>query len=263
MTRLKSILSFALPVMILLFLAFGFLAEPNSPAKTNIRAKYAESSAEYPLGTDNLGRCELSRLLEGGKTTLGIVLAGSGIVLVLGIALGLLFTRTGGKSNVLSDSILNAVTAVPPVAYLIILIGIWGNSIPTMIVALTVSLILRMVKLVMTLAEVEYGKAYVKCAVACGAGKPRILIVHILPVILRDIVQFVCLSCSDMILAISGFSFIGLTLGSDVIDWGGMLSDARSVYSLRPALLYDPILLIFISSLCFNFLGSRLHRRDA
>ena len=79
-----------------------------------------------------MGRCELSRLLEGGKTTLGIVLLGAFIVFVLGIALGLFFARTGGRTSVLSDSILNAVTAIPPLAYLIIMIGIWGNSIPTM-----------------------------------------------------------------------------------------------------------------------------------
>ena len=262
MKKIAKTASVFLPVIILICLAFGFLIEPNNPDKTHIVEKYAGASEAYPLGTDALGRCELSRLLEGGKTTLGIVLLGAFIVFVLGIALGLLFARTGGRTGVLSDSILNAITAIPPLAYLIIMIGIWGNSIPTMIVALTVSLILRMIKLVMTLTEEEYRKAYARCAFASGASHFRILTIHILPVILPQLVRYICLSCSDMILAISGFSFIGLSLGANVIDWGGMLADARSAFVMRPELLYYPVLLIFVSSLCFNLLGRQIVRRD-
>lgn len=262
MKKFEKTISLLIPVAVLVLFALGFLFEPNSPVKTNIMEKYAPESIKYPFGTDALGRCVFSRILEGGKTTLGIVLGGGAVVLILGITLGMLFARTKGKTSILSDSILNSVTAIPPIAYLIILIGIWGNSIPTMIVALTVSLILRMIKLVMTLIETEYSKAYVSCAVACGASKFRIMKVHILPVILQDIIQFICLSCSDMILAISGFSFIGLTLGSDVIDWGLMLSDARSAASLHPSLLLYPLAFIFVSSLCFNYIGRRLQRRN-
>ena len=260
MKKVISFLRFAVPIVILMALAFGYLYAPNSPTKTNILYKLQPASEEFPFGTDELGRCVFSRILEGGHITLGIVLIGAMIVFLLGIALGMVFART--RSEILSDSILNAVTAIPPIAYLIILIGIWGNSIPTMIVALTASLILRTVRLVMSLVETEYRKAYVKCAIACGANRPRILIVHILPMILRDVVQYLCLSCADMVLAISGFSFIGLTLGADIIDWGSMLSNARRLSSMRPALLWWPILFIFVSSLCFNLLGQSLKRRE-
>ena len=261
MKKLLHVLALAIPALILLALAFGFVLAPNAPDKTHILAKYAEPSPEFPLGTDAMGRCELSRLLQGGQTTLGIVLLGAAIVFALGVFLGFLFARTGGRTGVFSDSLLNAITAIPPLAYLIIMIGIWGNSIPTMIVALTVSLILRMVKLVMTLVEEEYRKAYVRCAFASGANRARILFLHILPVILPQLVQYICLSCSDMILAISGFSFIGLSLGANVIDWGGMLAEARGGFAMRPALLYYPVALIFICSLCFNVLGREVDRR--
>lgn len=76
------------------------------------------------------------------------------------------------------SSLLDAVTAIPPLAYLIIFVGIWGNSIPTMLVALTVSLILRMIKLVKTQTELELDKAYVLCAVSSGASRSRVLFVH-------------------------------------------------------------------------------------
>ena len=245
MSRTKHILSYAIPIVILLFFLFGSFFAPHDPTATNIRDKYLPSSAEYTFGTA------------------GIVLVGSAIVILLGILFGILLAKTGRRRNILAESILNAVTAIPPVAYLIIFIGIWGNSIPTMLVALTASLILRMIKLVKTLIEVEYDKAYIMCAIACGASKVRIMLVHILPNIIRDIVQFICLSCAEMIIAISGFSFIGLSLGDDVIDWGVMLSDARALAGTHPQLLLYPILFIFISSLCFNYLGRLLEKEGA
>lgn len=85
---------------------------------------------------------------------------------------------------------------------------------------------------------------------------------HILPNILCDIVQFSCLSCAEMIIAISGFSFIGLSLGDDVIDWGVMLSDTRALAGAHPSLLFYPMAFIFVSALCFNVLGKLLERGD-
>ena len=78
MSRVKHILSYAIPIAVLLFFLFGSLFAPHDPTATNIRGKFLTSSAEYPFGTDDFGRCEFSRILEGGKTTLGIVLVGSG-----------------------------------------------------------------------------------------------------------------------------------------------------------------------------------------
>lgn len=72
MSRTKHILSYAIPIVILLFFLFGSFFAPHDPTATNIRDKYLPSSAEYPFGTDDFGRCEFSRILEGGKTTLGI-----------------------------------------------------------------------------------------------------------------------------------------------------------------------------------------------
>ena len=86
--------------------------------------------------------------------------------------LGLLLGQGKAGRNVIFESLLNAVTAIPPVAYLIIFISAWGNSISTMVVALTISLVLRMIKLIKTKTEIEYGKAYVLCAIASGASVP-------------------------------------------------------------------------------------------
>ena len=96
MSRTKHILSYAIPIVILLFFLFGSFFAPHDPTATNIRDKYLSSSAEYPFGTDDFGRCEFSRILEGGKTTLGIVLVGSAIVIVLASFLAFCWQRPDG-----------------------------------------------------------------------------------------------------------------------------------------------------------------------
>ena len=255
-------LKWILPVLIIAFCFLGFLSAPHDPEVMNITNKYAPFSAEFPLGTDKFGRCELSRLLYGGYVTLGIVLLGASIVLVLGTLIGLCLGRANAARSLVFSSLLDAVTAIPPLAYLIIFVGIWGNSIPTMLVALTVSLILRMIKLVKTQTEIELDKAYVLCAVSSGASRSRVLFVHILPNIIRPLVHFLCLSCAEMIMNISAFSFIGLTLGDDVIDWGSMLSEGRSMLMTHPSLLFLPILFIFLSTLAFNLLAKQLEGGD-
>ena len=101
-------------------------------------------------------------------------------------------------------------------------------------------------------------KAYVLCAVASGASRFRILLVHILPNLIRDAFRFSCLSAGEMILSISGFSFIGLSLGEGVIDWGSMVSEGRTSFGLAPGLVLYPMLFIFLCVLSFNLLGRQL-----
>lgn len=155
MKKLHILFLSILPALVILFCFLGFLVAPNDPEKVVITQSFLAPCAEYPLGTDQYGRCVFSRILYGGYTTLGIVLMGSAIVMTVGILLGLLLGQGKAGRNVLFESILNAVTAIPPIAYLIIFISTWGNSVSTMVVALTVSLILRMIKLVKTKTELE------------------------------------------------------------------------------------------------------------
>ena len=109
-----------LPLLVLCVCAFGFLLAPNDPDLVDLTKKFLSPCSQFPLGTDNLGRCVLSRLLYGGRTTLGIVLVGSVTVSVLGTLIGLLMGGGKNGKNLILEGVLNAVTAIPPIAYLII-----------------------------------------------------------------------------------------------------------------------------------------------
>lgn len=259
--KFRDTLGYVIPLLILMFCAIGFLIAPNDPNLVDMSIRFAPSSTEYPLGTDNLGRCVLSRLLYGGATTLGIVLAGSFIVAAFGTLLGLLVGD--GRKSVVISGVLNAITAIPPIAYLIIFIAAWGNSISTMLVAVTVTLLLRLVKLVQTRSEVERNKAYVMCAVASGATRMRILFAHILPNLIWDVLHFICMSCADMILSIVGFSFIGLGMGDNVIDWGSMVSETHHYLLSNPGLTVYPVIMIVLCTMSFHLLGRKIEREVA
>lgn len=258
--KINKLLKYSIPILIILFCCFGYLFAPNDPNHVEVTCRLASSSIDYPLGTDSLGRCTLSRLLYGGKITVGIVILGSLLVSVLGTVIGLVISKDSKRQNILFESLLNAITAIPPIAYLIIFIAAWGNGIITMLVAITLSLFLRLVKLVKTRAEIEMKKAYVMCAITSGASRKRILFYHIFPNLIRDVFHFVCLSSADMILAIVGFSFIGLGLGDNVIDWGTMISDSHHLILSNPALTLYPVLFIFICTLSFNLLGRAIEK---
>ena len=250
-----------LPLLVLCVCAFGFLLAPNDPDLVDLTKKFLSPCSEFPLGTDNLGRCVLSRLLYGGRTTLGIVLVGSVTVSVLGTLAGLLMGGGKNGKNLILEGVLNAVTAIPPIAYLIIFIAAWGNSVFTMVVAVSASLMMRVIKLVQTRTGIEHGKAYVMCAVASGARPRRILFVHILPNLVWDVLHFICLSCADMTLSIVSFSFIGLGMGDNVVDWGSMVSETHHYLLSYPGLTLYPVLMIVVCTMAFHTLGRWIERR--
>lgn len=258
---MKSTLKMGGLLFVIAVCALGFLFSPNDPFHVDMAKRFSESSLQYPLGTDHMGRCILSRLLEGGKVTVGVVLLGSAIVFILGMILGILAGQVKSGKGILMESLLNAVTALPPVAYLIVFIGAWGNGVFTMVFAVTISLLLRLIKLIKTETAIELAKAYVLCAVASGVSKPSLLFYHIAPNVMRDAIHYICLSCADMIVIITGFSFIGLGLGDNVIDWGMMVSEARGFLILKPEVMLYPVGAILLCTLSFNLLAREIEKK--
>lgn len=253
--RTRTIVTIIVPAFILLVFFLGFLAAPNPPMQTNLLMRFQPPGGKFPFGTDDMGRCILSRILYGGWTTLGIVVSASLMVFLAGTAVGMLISKGMMRQNYFIDGFINAITAMPPIAYLIVFIGAWGRGTRTTLLALTISYILRYIKLVRTRTDIEMDKAYVMCAIASGASKYRVLFIHILPNLLSEIIRFLCLSCADMILAITGFSFIGLDLGDNVADWGSMILDARNTLVLNPTMILYPIAAVILSTFCFNIIG--------
>lgn len=263
MKRMIKSITNILPILILLFFSFGFLLAPNDPEHVELTQRFLSACKGYPLGTDNLGRCVLSRILYGGRTTLGIIFFGALIVIFLGVLLGLPMGSSKGKIKLALESLLNAITAIPPIAYLIIFISALGNGLTTMLIAVVLSLLLRMVKLVKTRTEVELSKAYTLCAITSGASKISILFRDVLPNLWWDVLHYVLLSAADMVIAIVSFSFIGLGMGDNIIDWGVMISELHHYIIAHPGLTIYPVISIILCALSFNILGRTAEKAGA
>lgn len=245
-------------VFVLFACAFAYLLAPHDPHLINLGQRLLPPSAEYPFGTDSLGRCLLSRVLHGGRTTLGIVLLTWLTTLAAGLPIGILAGMWRSRWRWLGDSFLNVLASFPPIVYLIVWIGAWGSGVYTVVVALTAASLVSLIKLVKAKAEIERDKAYVYCAAASGASRLRIMFWHLPPNLIRESVVMLSLISSDIVLMISGFSFIGLGLDQNGIDWGAIMLDGRSVSMLRPDMMLYPLAFIFLCAFSFNVLGEEL-----
>lgn len=234
----------------------------NNPNQVDIIAKFQSSSKEFPLGTDHMGRCEFSRLISGGKTTITIVLRVSLIIFFMGTGMGLILSGVNSTLRTILLSILNAINAIPTIVYMVIIIGAFGNGESVVLLSLSISLTLRTTKYIYSLAKEEFKKAYVLSARCMGSSKPRILFVHILPNIFTNIISFISLSCAEIIMLISGFSYIGINLGDEVIDWGLMLNEGRQVVNMAPRLVIYPTLAIVLYTFIFNKVSEILKVRE-
>ncbi|MCY9513251.1 ABC transporter permease [Paenibacillus apiarius] len=245
-------------VFVLFACAFAYVLAPHDPHLVDIGKRLLPPSPEYPFGTDSMGRCVLSRVLYGGRTTLGIVLLTWLTTLAAGMPIGIAAGLWRGRWRWLGDSFLNVLASFPPIVYLIVWIGAWGSGMHTVVVALTIASLVSLVKLVKAKAEIERDKAYVYCAAASGASKLRIMFWHLPPNLIRESVVLLSLISSDMVLMISGFSFIGLGLEQNGIDWGAIMMDGRAVAMLRPDIMLYPLAFIFLCAYSFNVLGEEL-----
>lgn len=250
--RIKII---TLITLIIIPIVFDHLI-PNSPFTVDTSKKFMEISSKYLLGTDNLGRCELSRLLFAGKITVGLVVMASFIIGIIGTILGLLLSINDILFKTILLSIMDSITAIPTIVYLVIIVGILDNRVVTVIIALVLSIVLRLTKFVMVLSQEEQQKAYCICAKCLGASNYRIVFIHILPNIIYRVLSYLSLSCAEMIMMISGFSFIGINLGDTKIDWGFMLNEGRKYFNIMPSLTIYPMILIILYSFVFNTLSN-------
>lgn len=255
---MKKSISVGIAILVIAFCTIAFLFAPNDPNKVDLSLRLLSPNSSYPFGTDTMGRCVLSRVFYGGYSTVGIVLFSSLIIIAIGTPVGLFMGYFKGGHNFIGESLLNALTALPPIAYLIVFIGAWGSGIITTLAALTFAVFFRIIKLVKAKTEVEKEKAYVLCAVASGASHSRIIFRHIFPNLIKEVTVFLSLACADMILMITSFSFLGLGLGDNVIDWGGMILEGRVVSGIRPYIMMYPIIFVFLCTFSFNKLGEEL-----
>lgn len=251
-------------VIVLLFLLISIVADyiaPHDYDLANFAARRAAPSAEYWLGTDELGRDLFSRLLHGARYSLVVGLISVSIGLAVGIPLGLLAGYYGGVTDMVIMRLMDVMLAFPSILLAILLVAVLGPSLENSMIAIGVVSIPIYARLVRgsTLAVKE--DLFIEASKAMGMGNLRIILIHIFPNTLAPIVVQSTLQIAVAIQAAAALGFLGLGAPPDVPEWGNMLQKGRTYIISAPHIVIFPGLAIMFVVLGFNLLGDGL--RDA
>ncbi len=217
--------------------------------------------AMFPLGTDELGRCLLSRVLHGSRISLGIAAASVTLALLPGIGLGLL---AAFHSRWLSPPIMRTMDillALPGLLLAIVVVTILGPGLVNTVIAIAVGALPGTVRLTRAAAQTEMVRDYVTASRVAGAGTARLMFDTVLPNCLAPLIVNATLGFSSAILEAAALGFLGLGVQAPTPEWGSMLSAARDYIERAPWVVTMPGLAILFTVLAVNLMGDGL--RDA
>ncbi|MCL0081969.1 ABC transporter permease [Dehalococcoidia bacterium] len=255
--RLAMIGAAIILALVLIAVLAPFIA-PHDPIEQNLEHRLLSPNTEYLLGTDNLGRCILSRLIHGTSVSLQIGVMVVGIAAFVGVTLGLIAGYRGGLTDELIMRIVDILLAFPGIILALAIAGILGPSLYNIMLALAVVGWTSYARVVRGSVLSVKEKEFVEAAQALGTGEARIMFRHILPNVTAPVIVMATLGMAHVILAAAALSFLGLGAQPPTPEWGSMLNDGRAFMRSAPHLTIFPGLAIMVTVLAFNFLGDAL-----
>ena len=250
--------------LISLIAVFADVLAPFGPSEVfseNIKSPpfWAEGyNPAFKLGTDDVGRDLLSRLIHGSRFSLFIGLLVVISMLTIGTMLGLLSGSSGGRIDSIIMRIMDIMMALPSVLTAIVIVSILGPSLINTVIAIAIVEIPYYVRIVRSSVMVENNKNYVVAARSYGASWFRIYFINVLPNCLGPMLVQATFGFSEGILNAAALGFLGLGVQAPTPEWGTMLSDSRSYIESAPALVFLPGLCILLVVVAFNILGDSL-----
>jgi peptide/nickel transport system permease protein len=210
------------------------------------------------LGTDELGRDMLTRLLFGGRTSLLLGMAPVGMALLIGGTLGMVAGFVGGRVNAVVMRSVDVVFAFPSVLLAVAIAGALGAGIGNTLLALTIVLIPPLTRVTESATTQVRSVEFIEAARASGAGSAVIMRVHVLSNVMGPVLVYATSLLSVSIIMAAGLSFIGLGAKPPTPEWGLMLNTLRNAIYTQPLLAALPGVCIFLVSLAFNLLADSL-----
>ncbi|MCL6521695.1 MAG: ABC transporter permease [Firmicutes bacterium] len=249
-------------VVVLLLVVTAALAPwlaPHSPYAQDYQALLQPPSAAHPLGTDDLGRDELARLIYGARISLEAGLISVGLAVAIGLPLGLFSGYVGGFwDEVVIGRLTDAMLAFPSLILALAIAAVLGPNLTNAMVAIGISMAPNYVRLIRGQVLAEREREYVEASRALGAGVGRQIFRHILPNVLSPLLVQASLGVASAVIAEASLSYLGLGTQPPTPSWGSMLRTAQGYLTTAPWLSYYPGLAIFLVVLAINLVGDGL-----
>lgn len=247
-----------LAVLFICFALFASYLAPYDPLETFYDHMLEPPSAQFPFGTDQLGRDLFSRILYGGKTSLLIAFAVTGIVAFVGILIGTAAGYAGGVFDGLLMRISDMLMAFPGTIFTIALVSFIGIGLQNLILAMSLTGWTSYARISRSLVLSIKNNVYIEQARLGGAGSWKILTHYMIPNILPSLLVNISQDIGSKLLTIAGLSLLGLGSPPPTPEWGFMLSEGKNFMYSSPWMLLFPGLVILLNVVIFNLLGDSI-----
>ncbi|OWR31003.1 nickel ABC transporter permease subunit NikC [Saccharibacillus sp. O23] len=250
--------------VILLFFLVAIFAPwiaPHDPVKVDLVHKLDGPSAQHWLGTDHLGRDNLSRLIYGARVSLGFAFLIFLSSLVLGTLVGALSGYVGGRLDNLIMRVCEGIMAFPNLVLVLGIVGIFGPGLMQVLLALMMVQWVYYARICRNMVVSLKERPFIAAARVSGSSSWQIIRRHIIPNVQRPIVVMATLEMGWAIMDISALSFLGLGIQPPNAEWGAMIHEGTSHIRSHPELMIYPGILILIVVMTFNIVGEALSER--
>ena len=234
------------------------LVTSQDPSAIDAARRLEPASYLHPLGTDNLGRDVLSRLLYGSRWSLGTVAIATILILSIGVTMGTVAGYVGGVVDEIIMRIVDVLLAFPSLLLALAIVGMLGPGLFTMMIGLVSVWWASYARIVRGLVVSLRDRDYVAAARSLGANEGHIVFRHVLPNVLAPVAVLATIEMGELILAVAGLGFLGLGAQPPTPEWGAMVNDGRFFLLSAPRLMIYPGVAISVAVIGFNLLGDAL-----
>ena len=253
--RFRFWLFVCLAVILVVISLLSPVLMPNDPYETNVLMAKSGPCAEYPLGTDALGRCVLSRVLAGSRTSIFCSVLLVAIMFVFGTGVGVIAGYKGGVLDMVLMRITDFMLSFPQMVVAIVVAGILGGSLLNAMIALGVTGWTGFARVARSRVIAMKKEDYVTAAIISGNGPIRMMTDYVLPNIIGPLIIYAAIQIGTTMLNLAGLSFLGLGVQVPQAEWGSMVNEGRAMIQLAPQVVFAPAAAIFITVVVFNLLG--------
>jgi peptide/nickel transport system permease protein len=256
MSNRALVVGISILICLALIAIFGplFVVEPTS---INPIMRLKPPSAEIFFGTDFLGRDIFSRVINGGRISLTVGIAVSLVSVGIGLVLGLLagYIRL---LDALIMRVMDGLMAIPGILLAIALISLSGASLTTVIIAIVIPEVPRVVRLFRAVVLTVREEAYVEAAIAAGTNLTNIMVRHILPNTIAPLIVQATYVCASAMLTESILGFLGAGVPPEIPSWGNIMSEGRTFFQICPWIIFFPGVALAITVMSVNIVGDGL-----